>query len=151
MRASTLLFALAVLAAPPASAQEPVAFEEVRRFAAPEAIQGVAVDDEHFHAIANQSGGKYDKATGRPVGPSAGGGVEGWEGPAGGPILHLGALRLVRGPGGLATSGARRWRAPGGVAGEMGSIVPENSCDGAGSATQERYWTVNLDRRKDEV
>jgi hypothetical protein len=82
LRALTTLTALGTLAAPPALAQErPVAFEEVRRFAVPEAIQGVAVDDAHFYAIANRSIGKYAKDTGRRVG--------GWEGAADGPVIHL--------------------------------------------------------------
>jgi hypothetical protein len=39
----------------------------VRRFAAPEARQAVAVDDAFFYAIDNATIGKYDKTTGRKV------------------------------------------------------------------------------------
>ncbi|MHB9030338.1 MAG: hypothetical protein ACYC9O_16355 [Candidatus Latescibacterota bacterium] len=56
-------------------------FEEIRRFSAPEAVQGVAVDDLYFYAIANRSIGKYDKKTGQRV--------KKWEDAAGGPFIHL--------------------------------------------------------------
>ena len=76
------VIALGFLATPVASAQEPSRhFEEVRRFAAAEARQGVAVDDRHFYAISNRRIGKYDKHTGERVG--------GWEGAPDGPIIHL--------------------------------------------------------------
>ena len=80
------LVAVTVAVAPFAVAQgqsggTPSAFEEVRRFATEEAIQGVAVDDDHFYAIANRVIGKYDKQTGKRV--------DRWEGPPGGPIIHL--------------------------------------------------------------
>lgn len=55
--------------------------EELRRFPAKEAFQGVAVDREHFYAIDNRAIGKYRKDTGARVG--------GWENEAGGPIKHL--------------------------------------------------------------
>ncbi|WP_039996336.1 hypothetical protein [Sphingomonas sanxanigenens] len=63
-------------AAPPASprsepAAPPVAqlqAKEVRRYTAPEARQGVAVDDTHFYAITNSHIGKYDKQSGRKLG-----------------------------------------------------------------------------------
>ena len=74
--------ALGLLAAPTACAQEPSRrFEEVRRFSAEEARQGVAVDDRHFYAISNRHIGKYDKGSGERVG--------GWEGAPDGPIIHL--------------------------------------------------------------
>jgi len=84
-------FPLAVLPLP-ALAQEsalpPLAtpgwrFEELRRFRAAEARQGVAVDQSFFYAIANHAIGKYRKDTGARV--------AGWEGPEGGPIIHLNA------------------------------------------------------------
>ena len=76
------VIALGFLATPVASAQEPSRhFEEVRRFVAAEARQGVAVDDRHFYAISNRRIGKYDKHTGERVG--------GWEGAPDGPIIHL--------------------------------------------------------------
>jgi hypothetical protein len=42
-------------------------FEEVERFPAAEARQGVAVDAAHFYAIDNRTIAKYDKRTGRLV------------------------------------------------------------------------------------
>jgi hypothetical protein len=56
-------------------------FETVRQFAAPEAVQGVAVDERYFYAIANRSIGKYDKKTGQRV--------KIWKDAAGGPFIHL--------------------------------------------------------------
>lgn len=56
-------------------------FEEIVRFAAPEAVQGVAVDERYFYAIANRAIGKYDKKTGQRV--------KKWEDAAGGPFIHL--------------------------------------------------------------
>ena len=56
-------------------------FEEVGRFGAAEARQGVAVDERYFYAISNRRIGKYDKQSGERV--------AGWEGPADGPIIHL--------------------------------------------------------------
>ncbi len=55
--------------------------QELRRFPAAEANQGVAVDAEHFYAITNQAIGKYRKSDGVRV--------SGWEGPKDGPIQHL--------------------------------------------------------------
>jgi len=57
--------------------------EEVKRFKADEAHQGVAVDAEHFYAITNAAIGKYRKVTGERVG--------GWKAAAGGHIKHLNA------------------------------------------------------------
>ena len=73
MRRLALAVAIA-LAAPalPVLAQpaEPAPFlkaEMLRRWKAPEATQGVAVDARHFYAVANSRIAKYDKATGRKV------------------------------------------------------------------------------------
>lgn len=55
--------------------------EEIRRFAAPEARQAVAVDAEHFYAIGNRAIAKYDKKTGRRIAV--------WECEAGRPLTHL--------------------------------------------------------------
>lgn len=86
------LFLLAVLPsyaqeAPPKPLQPLVTpgwrFEEVRRFTAPEARQGVAVDDGFFYAITNRAIAKYRKDTGSRVAS--------WESPDGGPIIHLNA------------------------------------------------------------
>ncbi len=76
------VLALGLLAASAASAQDPSRrLEEVRRFSAEEARQGVAVDDRHFYAISNRRIGKYDKSSGERVG--------GWEGAPDGPVIHL--------------------------------------------------------------
>jgi hypothetical protein len=58
-------------------------YEEVRRFKAPEAGQGVAVDRDFFYAINNHTIGKYRKDTGERVAL--------WEGGNGGEIIHLNA------------------------------------------------------------
>ncbi len=55
--------------------------EEVRRFAAPEATQAVAVDAGHVYAIGNYIIGKYDKKTGKRL--------SGWECEKGNPLIHL--------------------------------------------------------------
>jgi len=67
------------------SAAEPAGwrFEELRRFPAPEARQGVASDGEFLYVITNRTIGKYRAATGERVAR--------WEGAAGGPIIHLNA------------------------------------------------------------
>lgn len=54
---------------------------EVRRFTAPEASQGVAVDARHFYAIGDREIGKYDKLSGERVAA--------WRDADGGAILHL--------------------------------------------------------------
>ena len=48
-------------------------YEEVRRYKAPEAGQGVAVDREYFYAINNHTIGKYRKTTGERVAQWEGG------------------------------------------------------------------------------
>lgn len=45
-----------------------VAAELLRRYAAPEARQGVAVDREHLYAVTNDTIAKYDKASGARLG-----------------------------------------------------------------------------------
>jgi hypothetical protein len=57
------------------------AADVVRRYSAPEATQGVAVDDTFFYAIGSAEIGKYEKSTGRRVGR--------WAATTGGPITHL--------------------------------------------------------------
>ncbi len=61
----------------------------VRRHAAPEARQAVAVDAEHFYAITNAWIAKYEKDSGRRLAE--------WKGPAGGPIRHLNSGLVHRG------------------------------------------------------
>jgi hypothetical protein len=58
---------LAQPVAPPPPALLPAA-QAVQRWQAPEARQGVAVDDRHFYAIVNSRIGKYRKADGSKVG-----------------------------------------------------------------------------------
>ncbi len=57
--------------------------EELRRFHANEANQGVAVDDLHFYAITNHAIGKYRKDTGERVAR--------WDGGPAGQLKHLNA------------------------------------------------------------
>lgn len=65
-----LAAALAVQPAPePAPAPVPeLQAQELRRFKAAEAGQGVAVDERRFYAIVNNSIGKYDRRTGEKLG-----------------------------------------------------------------------------------
>lgn len=58
-------------------------FEELRRFPAPEAGQGVVVDGDFFYALNNYTVAKYRKATGERVAL--------WDGGKGGPIIHINA------------------------------------------------------------
>ena len=55
--------------------------EELRRFKAPEAMQGVAVDDEFFYPIANREIAKYRKKDGSKVAA--------WKDREGGRFIHL--------------------------------------------------------------
>ncbi|MDB6139214.1 MAG: hypothetical protein JWO94_2286 [Verrucomicrobiaceae bacterium] len=63
--------------------------EELKRWPAAEANQGVAVDDEFFYAITNSEIGKYRKDTGQRVG--------GWKGEKHGSIKHLNAGLVLEG------------------------------------------------------
>ncbi len=58
-------------------------YEELRRYPAAEAHQGVAVDDGHFYAISNCAIGKYRRDNGERV--------AGWEEAKGGRLKHLNA------------------------------------------------------------
>lgn len=55
--------------------------KQVREYNAPEARQGVAVDEKYIYAIVNSIIGKYDKASGELVSR--------WMSPKGGPIRHI--------------------------------------------------------------
>ncbi|MEZ0277096.1 MAG: hypothetical protein ACAH88_19455, partial [Roseimicrobium sp.] len=57
--------------------------EELRRFTATEANQGVAVDEQHLYVISNSAIGKYRKDTFEKVGE--------WKQPKGGPLIHMNA------------------------------------------------------------
>lgn len=59
----------------------------VRRYPAPEARQGVAVDAGHFYAITNREIGKYARETGARVAH--------WQSPANGPFVHLNGGRVL--------------------------------------------------------
>ncbi len=72
-----------------AHAGESASFEELRRFAAREAHQGVAVDARHFYAVTNRAIGKYDKRSGKLV--------KRWEDQAGGPFIHLDSGVVLKG------------------------------------------------------
>src|SRR5688572_33496143 len=50
----------------------------LRRFKADEANQGVAVDKDHFYAVANTRIGKYEKTTGKKVAEFVGSAADGW-------------------------------------------------------------------------
>lgn len=80
---ATTLVVTALIASGPACGPDPGTsrIEVVRRFAAEEATQGVAVDDGAFYAIASASIGKYDKVSGRRVAA--------WAAPAGARIAHM--------------------------------------------------------------
>jgi len=80
LRLAPALAALVSLAAatPPARL-----FTELRRYPAPEARQGVAVDREFFYAISNHAMAKYRRADGTKVAA--------WECPEGQPLIHLNA------------------------------------------------------------
>tara|TARA_R110002050_G_scaffold34466_3_gene87020 strand:- start:54 stop:920 length:867 start_codon:yes stop_codon:yes gene_type:complete len=56
---------------------------ELDRFAAPEARQGIAVDDDYLYVIGNQEIGKYDKRSHERVAA--------WSSPEDGPIIHFNA------------------------------------------------------------
>ena len=72
-----------------AAAQSERELAEIARFAVPEARQGVAVDAQHFYAITDRGIGKYDKYSGAQVAK--------WEGPKGGPVIHLDSGAIVDG------------------------------------------------------
>lgn len=63
--------------------------ETIRRYAAPEARQAVAVDSTHFYAITNREIGKYDRATGARVAH--------WRGEDAGPFIHLNSGVVIDG------------------------------------------------------
>ncbi len=64
-------------------------FDEIARFKADMARQGIAVDASHFYAVTDQGIAKHDKKTGQLV-------ME-WKGPKDGPIIHLDSGAIVDG------------------------------------------------------
>lgn len=81
LRIRFMLIVLSTTLCPELLSGEEWRHEELRRFKAPEANQGVAVDEEFFYAIDNRAIGKYRKTTGERI--------AGWESPQGGPLKHL--------------------------------------------------------------
>lgn len=84
----TLAFAVLFLAAACARGDD-WTHEELKRFPAEEAVQGVAVDGDHFYAISNRAIGKYRKDTGERVAR--------WEDSPDGRIRHLNAGVVIEG------------------------------------------------------
>lgn len=87
-RALALLIGLStafsgLIASPTVSETAGWYLEEIGRFPAPEARQGVAVDGDFIYVIGNQVLGKYDKTTHECVAQ--------WSSPEDGPIIHLNA------------------------------------------------------------
>ncbi len=62
-------------------------YEATRRYQAAEARQGVAVDEDHFYAIANYRIASYRRDTGARVAE--------WDGGAEGPLIHLNSCIVV--------------------------------------------------------
>jgi hypothetical protein len=83
-----LLTAVAALGFAPASEAATV-LERLAELPAPEANQGVGVDERHFYAVDNQAIAKYDKTTGKLV--------KKWQGPRDGSIKHLDGAMLMDG------------------------------------------------------
>lgn len=81
----TLLFAVVVL--PWVLLADEWTFTEIRRYAAPEATQGAAVDEHHVYAIASREIGKYRKDTGELVAH--------WEDEKGGRFQHINAGLVI--------------------------------------------------------
>jgi len=96
---AALLPAFLLIFAPAAFAKS--ALQQVGEFIIPEANQGVGVDDKYFYAVDNQKIGKYEKKTGKLVGK--------WEGPKGGPIIHLDSAMLLDGKIYCAHSNYNEW------------------------------------------
>jgi hypothetical protein len=65
------------------------AFEQLAELPAPEANQGVGVDERHFYAVDNRAIAKYDKATGKIVAR--------WDASGDAPIVHLDSAMLKDG------------------------------------------------------
>jgi hypothetical protein len=64
-------------------------YRELKRYAAPEARQAVAVDSNCFYAIGNNSVAKYGKESGARI--------AGWECPEGKPLIHLNSGVVLEG------------------------------------------------------
>jgi hypothetical protein len=89
VRARHLLLSLYLVAAAASAAQGSRELDEIARFSAAEARQGVAVDASHFYAVSDRAIGKYDKWSGALVTK--------WEGAKDGPIIHLDSGVVVDG------------------------------------------------------
>lgn len=90
MAGSFLLWAIVLMA--PLTAQSAVPeiaqyeAKTIKRWAAPEARQGVAVDADHFYAITNSRIGKYDKKSGKKLAEWVGDGIA---------IRHLNSCSVI--------------------------------------------------------
>jgi hypothetical protein len=87
-KATLLLTAVLTLVLAP-DAQAAVAFEQIAELPAPEANQGVGVDERHFYAVDGRAIGKYDKTTGKRV--------KQWQASSEEPIVHLDGAMLMNG------------------------------------------------------
>ena len=85
----TLVIHLWIVAFLGYSGEEGCIFEEIRRFDAVEARQGVAVDDKYFYAVGTREIGKYNKETGKLI--------TRWQETENGPIIHLDSGVIVDG------------------------------------------------------
>lgn len=83
------LFPILALGADVAPGSEGWAFEELGRFHAPEARQGVCADDEHLYVISNHDIGKYLKQNGERVAT--------WGCEKGDPLTHINAGIIFQG------------------------------------------------------
>jgi len=72
-----------------ADCEAATSFEQIAELAVPGANQGVGVDERYFYAVDNQAIAKYDKATAKLV--------DTWQGPRGGPIVHLDGAMVMDG------------------------------------------------------
>jgi hypothetical protein len=83
------IFILLVLFNSILAQQSQIIFEEIGRFEAPEAKQGVAVDDSFFYVIDDRQIAKYEKGTGTFV--------KKWVDAENGPFIHLDSGAIVDG------------------------------------------------------
>ena len=85
----TLVIQLWIVAFLAYSREDGGIFEEIRRFDAVEARQGVAVDSKYFYAVGTRELGKYSKETGKLI--------TRWQETENGPIIHLDSGVIVDG------------------------------------------------------
>lgn len=88
-RSFAILSVLTLLAFTSVSCSHSRRFQEVRRFAALEAQQGIAVDAQYVYVVGTRQIGKYDKQTAKRTAR--------WEEEEDGPIIHLDSGVIVNG------------------------------------------------------